>query len=155
MSPPRKPARAPAPQSLKIQIDGAARGNPGPAGAGIALTDPKGRLVKELSVYLGETTNNVAETCALILALQEALKLRCGEVSVSTDSELLARQVNGIYKVRDARLQWLHALIRNLVESFEKFEIQHVPREENRVADKLANQAVDQAAPRPPSLFPD
>ena len=142
MSPLRKSARAPVPLSLKIEIDGAARGNPGPAGAGVVLSDSKGKRVKELAVYLGEATNNVAESCALILALQEALRLTGRRVSVSTDSQLLARQVTGEYRVKDKQLRWLHALIRNLTEAFDEFEIRHVPREENRAADRLANRAV-------------
>lgn len=135
---------SPKPAALKIQIDGAARGNPGPAGAGIAISDSKGRIVKELAVYLGECTNNVAETCALILALQEALRMGASGVSVSTDSQLLACQVNGEYRVKDKNLQVLHALIRPLAEGFDRFDIRHVPREENKAADRLANQAVNQ-----------
>ena len=130
------------PEALKIQIDGAARGNPGPAGAGVVLSDSRGKKLKELSVYLGESTNNVAETCALLLGLQEALRLGSGQVLVLTDSELLARQMTGVYRVRDERLQLLHALIRPLKESFERFEIRHLPREENKAADRLANKAV-------------
>lgn len=138
---------------IKIQIDGAARGNPGPAGAGVVLSDPRGKKLKELSVYLGESTNNVAETCALILGLQEALRLGSRRVSVLTDSELLARQVTGVYRVKDERLRLLHALIRPLKESFERFEIRHVPREENKAADRLANQAVTQAMRGQLTLF--
>ncbi len=138
---------------IKIQIDGAARGNPGPAGAGVVLSDPRGKKLKELSVYLGESTNNVAETCALILGLQEALRLGSRRVSVLTDSELLARQVTGVYRVKDERLRLLHALIRPLKESFERFEIRHVPREENKAADRLANQAVTQGLRGQLTLF--
>ena len=154
MSPPRK-AKVSPPHSLNIQIDGAARGNPGPAGAGVLLSDPRGKRVKELAIYLGEATNNVAESCALILALQEALHLGGRRVSVFTDSELLARQVMGVYKVKDKQLQWLHALIRHLVAAFERFEIQHVPRKENRSADRLANRAVDQGLKGQMTLFVD
>ena len=95
-----------------------------------------------MAVYLGEATNNVAETCALILALQAALQMGRARVLVRTDSELLARQVSGEYRIKDKSLQWLHALIRNLQEGFDSFEIRHVPREENRKADRLANRAV-------------
>jgi len=146
---------SPKPAALRIQIDGASRGNPGPAGAGVLLSDSRGKKLKELSVYLGVSTNNVAETCALILGLQEALRLGGRRVLVLTDSELLQRQVTGLYRVKDERLRLLHALIRPLVESFDPFEIRHVPREENRAADRLANRAVDRASPRQPSLFPD
>ena len=108
----------------------------------MVLSDSNGKRVKELAVYLGEATNNVAESCALILALQEALHLNSRRVSVSTDSQLLARQVTGEYRVKDKQLQWLHALIRHLMGAFDRFEIRHVPREENRPADRLANRAV-------------
>ena len=139
-------------QTLKIQIDGASRGNPGPAGAGVVLSDSRGKKIKELAVYLGESTNNVAETCALILGLQEALRLGGRKVSVLTDSELLARQVTGEYRVKDKQLQWLHALIRNLAEAFE-FKIQPVPREQNREADRLANRAVNEGLKGQQTLF--
>ena len=140
-------------RTLKIQIDGAARGNPGPAGIGIVLSEGVGHRVKEISLYLGEATNNVAETCALIVALQQALAMGFQQVEVFTDSELLAKQVTGDYRVKDKQLRWLHVLIRNLTGSFTKFKIQHQPREKNRQADRLANRAVDDglkktAAPR-------
>lgn len=106
------------------------------------MADGSGRRVREMAVYLGEATNNVAETCALILALQTALQMGHSRVKVSTDSELLARQVTGLYRVKDRRLQWLHTLIRNLQPGFETFEIHPIPREENRKADRLANRAV-------------
>ncbi len=142
---PRKSARPPDLTRLKIQIDGASRGNPGPAGVGVVLSDGSGRLLKELAIYLGETTNNVAESCALVLALQEATHLGARRVMVSTDSELLARQVDGTYRVKDKRLQWLHVLIRHLIQGFDRFEIRHIPRTENRAADRLANRAVNES----------
>ena len=140
---------------LKIHIDGAARGNPGPAGAGVSISDPRGKRVKELAVYLGETTNNVAETSALILGLQEALRAGSRTVNVFTDSELLARQVNGVYRVKDRQLQTLHVVIRHLVEMFDRFEIQHLPREQNREADRLANRAVTEGLRGQLTLFSD
>ena len=155
MSPPRKVVRPAAAASLKIQIDGAARGNPGPAGAGVVISDLKGKPLKELAVYLGETTNNVAETCALILALQEALRSGSRRVSVFTDSELLARQVTSVYRVKDRQLQSLHALIRHLTEMFDRFEIRHLPREQNRAADRLANRAVTEGLRGQLTLFSD
>ena len=133
-----RPAKSP----FKIQIDGAARGNPGPAGVGIVISNEAGKRLKELAIYLGEATNNVAETCALILSLQEVSRLGAKRVAVLTDSELLARQVTGVYRVRDTQLQWLHVLIQNLIAGLDRFEIQHVPREKNRAADRLANRAV-------------
>ena len=136
--------------SLQIHIDGAARGNPGPAGAGIHIADGSGRKIRELAVFLGEATNNVAETCALILALQTVLQMGYSRARVLTDSELLARQVSGLYRVKDQRLQWLHALIRNLQQGFESLEVESIPREKNRKADRLANQAVTEALRKKP-----
>lgn len=149
--------------AVSAQIDGAARGNPGPAGVGALLTDESGHVLKEVGLYLGEATNNVAEACALLVALQEALALGCRRVQVSTDSELLAHQVSGDYRVKDKELQWLHALIRNFIQVFDRFEIRHVPREKNRKADRLANRAVTEyvkrhprsPAPKSPAPLPD
>ena len=144
MTPPSKADRrgGDLPSFLKIQIDGAARGNPGPAGVGAVLTDSSGRVRSEISLFLGEATNNVAEYCGLIVSLEEALRLGCMRVHVETDSELLARQVTGLYRVRDRQLQWLHALAGRLVSMFSDFEILHIPRLRNRAADRLANRAV-------------
>jgi len=119
----------------------------------VLISDPKGKKIKELAVYLGETTNNVAETCALILGLQEALRAGGRKVSVFTDSELLARQVTGVYRVKDRQLQSLHALIRHLAEMFDRFDIQHFPREQNREADRLANLAVTEGLRGQLTLF--
>ncbi|MCM8812237.1 MAG: ribonuclease HI family protein [Candidatus Omnitrophica bacterium] len=137
--PPHKKAAKPAPSTVKIHIDGAARGNPGPAGVGIVIS---GRKPVEMGLSIGEATNNVAETVALIIALQEALKRGEKRVLVCTDSELLANQVAGLYKVKDKQLQWLHAIIRSLTGGFDSFDIRHVPRAENRQADRLAGKAV-------------
>jgi ribonuclease HI len=126
-----------------IYIDGAARGNPGPAGVGIVLTSP-GKKPEDLGAYLGEATNNVAETIALILALQAALDRGERKVAVRSDSLLLVNQVNGEYKVKNRELIWLHVVIRQLLEFFDSFEIRHVPREQNKAADKAANKAVDE-----------
>ena len=127
---------------LKIHVDGAARGNPGPAGAGAVLASGNGRKKEEISVPLGETTNNVAEYCALVLALQRAVAMGCSRVEVFTDSELLARQVTGEYRVKDKQLQILHTLIGELQKGFKEFSIRHTPREQNRAADRLASRAV-------------
>lgn len=139
--------------ALRISIDGAARGNPGPAGVGVFLSDASGRRVGEISLYLGEATNNVAESMALIVALQEAVKRGAREVLILTDSQLLSRQVSGDYRVRDRELQWLHVLIQNLIKGLKAFEIRHIPRTQNKQADRLANKAVTEglkrhAAPR-------
>lgn len=129
-------------QKLQIHIDGASRGNPGPAGVGVVLEEGAGRPPQEKAIYLGTATNNIAETCALILALQSALRMKAVRVEVFTDSELLARQVTGEYRVKNTHLQWLHVLIRNLIDGFDSFRIQHIPREKNKRADRLANRAV-------------
>ncbi len=139
---------------FQIQIDGAARGNPGPAGIGVVLTQGNSRRKKEISTYLGIATNNVAETCALIIALQEAWKICAREVTVLTDSELLAHQVKGTYRVKNPQLQWLHALIQHLIQGFKHFEIRHVPRTQNRQADRLANRAVTEGLKRQPRSKP-
>ncbi|MBI3317995.1 MAG: ribonuclease HI family protein [Candidatus Omnitrophica bacterium] len=139
MSPPSSLRRR-----LVIHIDGAAKVNPGPAGIGVVLSEESGRPISQIDSFLGDATNNVAESMALIVALQESLKLSRRKVKVLTDSELLSRQVTGVYRVKDQTLRWLHVLIRQLVKGFEEFEITHIPRSENRLADRLANQAVSE-----------
>ena len=133
-------------QSCDIYIDGASRGNPGPSGIGAAFFNRGSRPVKQLSKYLGETTNNVAEYLALIYALQEALRDGYTAVSVKTDSELLARQLSGQYRVRDSQLRLFHGLAQHLSAQFEHCAIAHIPREQNIVADRLAGRAADQRA---------
>lgn len=128
--------------SCEIYIDGASRGNPGPAGVGVVLMDGKARPARELSKYLGETTNNVAEYLALVYALQEALREGYRLVIVKTDSELLARQINGQYRVRDPQLRLLHDLAQHLAQGFSRCQVMHIPREQNTRADRLAGQAV-------------
>ena len=130
------------PRSGEVYIDGASRGNPGPAGIGVVFMDGKARPVRQLSRYLGETTNNVAEYLALVYALQEALRAGYAALTVKTDSELLARQFSGRYRVRDARLRLFHDLARHLAEAFSACQVQHVPREQNALADRLAGRAI-------------
>jgi ribonuclease HI len=137
--------------SYELYVDGASRGNPGPASIGAVLLDGHGRVVREVSKYVGETTNNVAEYLALIYALQEALQAGCTALTVKTDSELLARQMSGRYKVRDPQLKLLHELAAHLVAGFAQCRIEHVPREQNTRADRLAAKAVNGRAR--PSLF--
>lgn len=127
-------------RSCEVHIDGASRGNPGPAGVGVVLQDGNGAR-RQFAHYIGETTNNVAEYLALVYALQEALQAGYTAVTVKTDSELLARQINGRYKVRDPRLKLLHDLARHLIGGFAQCAIGHIPREENAQADRLAGQA--------------
>ena len=130
-----------------IYCDGASRGNPGPAGAGAALFNPRGEVEAQLARYLGETTNNVAEYQALILGLQEAVRLGAKKLQVFADSELLVRQLNGQYRVKSPHLLPLWRLAKNELQNFEAYTISHVPRAENSLADDLANQGIDQRPP--------
>jgi ribonuclease HI len=127
-----------------IQADGASRGNPGEAGVGAVISDARGRTVKELKRFLGMATNNVAEYRAVILALEKALDFGAGSVTVYLDSELVVRQLRGEYRVREAHLKALHRQALEILNRFSKYSIQYVPREENRRADQLANEAIDQ-----------
>lgn len=128
--------------SCEAYIDGASRGNPGPAGIGIVFLGKEGTPVRQVSKYLGETTNNVAEYLALVYALVEALRAGYQTLSVKTDSELLARQVNGQYRVRDPHLRLFHDLVLHLLEGFSRCTVEHIPRTKNALADKLAGAAV-------------
>ena len=132
-----------------IQADGASRGNPGKAGVGAVISDAQGRTVKELKCFLGMATNNVAEYRAVILALEKALELGGGRVTVYLDSELVVRQLQGEYRVREAHLQTLHRRALEILSRFSKYTIHYVPREENRRADQLANEAIDQKIKNP------
>lgn len=127
-------------------IDGGARGNPGPAGYGVVLEDQMGMRIAELSRYLGRATNNVAEYSALIAALEYALEHRLRNLLVLSDSELLVRQINGQYKVRSGDLRPLYDRVQSLLGRLEWFQIEHVRREQNREADRLANAAMDEGS---------
>ena len=131
--------------TLTAHVDGAARGNPGPAGIGVSLTTPDGVVAKEVAEPLGETTNNVAEYSALIRALEEARGLGCMEIRVITDSELMARQINGIYRVKTPHLFLLYKRATALMAQFEKATVEHTRRENNRVADRLSNIGADKS----------
>jgi ribonuclease HI len=126
-----------------INCDGAARGNPGPAGAGAVVADPDGTVLAEIAEGLGETTNNVAEYTAAILGLEAAQRLGASEVLLRSDSQLLINQMTGRYRVKTPHLQPLHRRVRDLVRGFSHVEFQHVPRGENVEADRLANVGVD------------
>jgi ribonuclease HI len=130
----------------RLHCDGASRGNPGPAGAGMVLHDPQGRLQVRKGRYLGKTTNNVAEYQALLLGLEEAQKLSVKKLRILADSELLVKQLNGLYRVKSPHLLplWRQAL--QALRQFEAYAIIHVPREKNRLADEVANQAIDHQA---------
>lgn len=126
-------------------IDGASRGNPGHAGYGVVFLNAEGETLLEVSGYLGEATNNVAEYRALIAALEEAVGRGWRSLRVVADSELLVRQMSGVYKVRNAALQELYQRGMALCRSLESWSVEHVRRQENRRADELANQAIDEA----------
>ncbi|MBM4054325.1 MAG: ribonuclease HI family protein [Planctomycetes bacterium] len=131
---------------LIIHTDGASRGNPGKAGAGIAIFDYDYRIIEEICKFLGEATNNVAEYEAMILAAQKAASYQPDKVIFKTDSELLVRQVKGIYRVKNPNLIPLYKKLMTLFKTFPSWEIYHVSREENVLADTLANKGIDSAA---------
>lgn len=129
---------------LLIHTDGAARGNPGPAGAGAILRDAvDGATVAEIAEPLGRATNNVAEWTAVRLALEEARRLGATHVDLRMDSELVARQITGIYRVKHPDLKPIHAATMELLRGFAGYTVGHVPRELNRDADRLSNVAID------------
>jgi ribonuclease HI len=129
---------------LLIHTDGAARGNPGPAGAGAILRDiGTGQVVAEIAEPLGRATNNVAEWTAVRLALEEAARLGATHVDLRMDSELVARQISGIYRVKHPDLKPIHAATMTLLRSLEGYTVGHVPRELNTDADRLSNVAID------------
>jgi len=130
---------------VTMHIDGGARGNPGPAAAGVVLRDAAdGQVVHEAGHFLGRATNNVAEYSALVAGLEAAGRLGADEVQVFSDSELLVRQMNGQYRVKNAALQALYGRASRLCEGFRRCTFQHVRREQNDRADRLVNQAIQQ-----------
>jgi ribonuclease HI len=131
-------------QEFFIYADGASRGNPGEAGAGAVICDDRGRTMKELKSWLGMTSNNVAEYRALLLAVEKALELGARRVTVFLDSELVVRQLRGEYRVREPHLKTLHQKALEVLNRFSQYSILYIPREENRRADQLANEAIDQ-----------
>ena len=132
------------PTKAIVHVDGGARGNPGPAAAACVITSPGGELLGEHTQLLGVTTNNVAEYRALLLGLQQARELSVSEVEVIGDSELIAQQVLGHYKVRKESLRPLHAEAMQALDEFQRWSIRTVPRESNARADALVNSALDQ-----------
>jgi ribonuclease H / adenosylcobalamin/alpha-ribazole phosphatase len=140
-----RPDRPPtAPKRFLIHTDGAARGNPGPAGAGAILRDAaNGDVVAEIAQSLGRATNNVAEWTAVELGLREALRLGATHVDLRMDSELVARQLAGVYRVKHPDLKPIHARVVALLNRFRAYTVGHVPRELNRDADRLSNLAID------------
>ena len=133
---------------LIAHSDGGARGNPGPAGYGVVIKDESGRKVAALSEYLGHQTNNFAEYQGLIAALEYALAHGPKALKLISDSELLVRQIKGIYKVKNLTLKDLHARATELIRQMEWFSIDHALREHNQEADRLANEAMDKGMGR-------
>ncbi|HYF25106.1 MAG TPA: ribonuclease HI family protein [Baekduia sp.] len=130
---------------LVVHVDGGARGNPGPAAAAAVLSTPDGEVVDEATEVLGVQTNNVAEYRGLLLGLRRARELGATEVEVVNDSELVARQVTGAYKVKHAAMKPLHAEALEALRAFDRWSVRSVPRAQNAGADALVNQALDAA----------
>jgi ribonuclease HI len=130
-------------QKLVVNVDGGARGNPGPAAVGVVVQGPDGEVLEELGERIGPATNNVAEYRALLLGIERAAGLGASEVELVGDSELIVRQVKGEYKVKDATLRELHAEVKRALRGFERWTIRHVRREQNAEADRLVNEALD------------
>jgi secondary thiamine-phosphate synthase enzyme len=130
-----------------ISTDGASKGNPGPAGIGVVIRDDSGNIIREISENIGQATNNFAEYAALIRGLAEALEMGFTHLTVTTDSELMARQVNGRYQVRNPGIIPLFEAVLDLKRKFKSVSVEHVTRDKNKEADKLASEA---ASPKPP-----
>jgi ribonuclease HI len=131
-------------KTIILHTDGGARGNPGPAAIGVVLADEHKKVVKEFGRYIGETTNNQAEYQALVAALTEAKNLGAAKVICYLDSELIVKQLKQEYKVKDKDLGVLFLKAWNLSQGFKEISYHHIPREQNKHADALVNQALDQ-----------
>ena len=130
---------------LVIYADGAARGNPGPAGIGVVMEDERGRVLKEVSQFVGQKTNNQAEYMALIQGLEAAAEYQADAILVRLDSELLVHQLKGEYKVKSPLLKPLRSQVQELLARYKVVGIEHIERQYNRAADRLANRAIDAA----------
>jgi len=131
---------------LVVNVDGGARGNPGPAAIAAVVATPDGEILEEGSETIGPATNNVAEYRALLLGIELARELGADEVELVGDSELIVRQVKGEYKVKQEHLRPLHRQVREALEGFQRWSIRHVKRDENARADELLNEALDAAS---------
>lgn len=127
--------------ALTLHVDGASKGNPGHAGIGVCITS-NGGVIKEHSAYIGQATNNAAEYTALIKGLEIAAGLGASEVGVISDSELIVRQMTGVYQVKNTDLRPLYQEAQKRARAFSCFSIRHVPRTENKRADRLANEGI-------------
>jgi ribonuclease HI len=139
-------AQPSAPAAWRANIDGGSRGNPGPASYGVVIRDPRGDIVARLKKYIGRTTNNVAEYYGLIAAFDYAESHQVRSLHVESDSELLVKQMRGQYKVKSGDLKPLFERAKKMSQSFASFQIRHVYREQNREADALANEAMDEVS---------
>ncbi|MGC9049123.1 MAG: ribonuclease HI family protein [Patescibacteria group bacterium] len=126
-----------------LYTDGGSFGNPGPAGVGVVIRDKNKKIIKEMAKYIGEATNNQAEYKALILGLEEAKKLGATEIDCYLDSELIVKQLNREYKIKDHGLGPFFIKIWNLSQSFKEINYHYIPREKNKEADRLVNQAIN------------
>ena len=131
---------------IEIYTDGASRGNPGHAGTGIVILDKNGKVLDQFGEYIGKATNNVAEYKGLISALKRAKKYLPCSATLMLDSELVVRQIKGEYRAKDETLKAYLEFANQLLSEFDKYEVKHIPREKNKAADRLANQAIDRAA---------
>jgi len=131
------------PLRLVVNVDGGARGNPGPAAIAAVVQDAQGGVLEERGERIGRATNNVAEYRALLLGIERAAALGASELELVGDSELVVKQVKGEYKVKDAGMRELHAQVKKALRGFESWSIRHVRREQNAEADRLVNQVLD------------
>lgn len=129
---------------FSIYSDGGSRGNPGPAGIGFVVKDATGKVYKEGKKFLGEKTNNEAEYIALGLALKSALELKAKKITCFLDSELVVKQLNGLYRVKEPRLALLFSKVKEIASEFDAVVYKNIPREKNKEADKLVNEALDE-----------
>jgi ribonuclease HI len=141
-----KPAQSRVPFAIRANIDGGARGNPGPAACAVVVRNEKSEVIAEWGEYLGIQTNNVAEYSGLLAALDYALREKYPSLKVLSDSELLVQQMRGVYKVKNAQLKELFDRAQALARKIGYFGIEHVPRESNREADRLVNKVLDNHA---------
>jgi ribonuclease HI len=130
-------------ERVTVNVDGGARGNPGPAAIAAVVTGADGEVLEEHAMRIGTATNNVAEYRALLLGIERATELEAAEVELVGDSELVVKQVNGEYKVKDPTMRELHAAVQRALRGFERWSIRHVRRELNAEADRLVNRALD------------
>jgi len=131
-------------KEIEIYIDGASKGNPGPSGIGVVICKD-GQTIKNIASFIGNATNNIAEYTALIYALQESLILKAESIKINTDSQLLYRQINKVYKIKNPNLLGLYNQAMHLFSAFKQVKINHIYRQNNRGADRLANKAIKEA----------